>query len=54
MCSWCGKKIGFFRAFTDEKYCCAAHREEEEQTIRKLAIERLRQPVILDQDPANA
>jgi hypothetical protein len=54
MCSLCGKKIGFLRAFTDEKYCCAAHREEEEQTIRKLAIERLRQPVVLDGNRANA
>jgi len=41
-CSWCGKKINFLRAITDTEYCSSAHREQEEQSMRKLAIERLR------------
>ena len=53
-CSWCSKKIGFIRSLTDTEYCSAAHRKEEEQTLRRLAIERLRQPVAFERSPVNA
>jgi hypothetical protein len=53
-CSWCGKKISFLRAITDTEYCSSAHREQEEQSMRKLAIERLRECVVLDRPAVNA
>src|SRR5487761_59389 len=27
-CFQCGKKIGYFRSFADQQYCCAEHRKE--------------------------
>jgi hypothetical protein len=27
-CFLCGKKIGFLRSLTDQRYCCSAHRQE--------------------------
>ena len=53
-CSWCGKKINFLRAITDTEYCSSAHREQEEQSMRKLAIERLRECVVLESSAVNA
>ena len=40
-CSWCGKKISFLRTLSNAKYCSPGHREQEQDSMRKLAIERL-------------
>jgi hypothetical protein len=53
-CSWCGKKIPLFRSFTDSEYCSVAHREQEEKSMRQLAIDRLRQSIASDREFANA
>ena len=41
ICSWCGQKLGFLRAFSDPEYCSDEHRKQEHDHMRRLAIERL-------------
>jgi hypothetical protein len=42
-CSWCAKPISFIRSLTDSQFCCADHKKQESQSMRKLALERLQQ-----------
>src|SRR5437667_4691451 len=41
-CSWCDKKISFFGAFGNSRYCCEGHRKKDYEKMRELAIQRLR------------
>ena len=51
-CSWCDKKLQFFRALTGSLYCCDEHQSEEREHLKQLAIERLGKPAGRDSGSA--
>jgi hypothetical protein len=42
-CSFCAKRISYFRSFVDSQFCSAEHRQQEAERLRTLALERLMQ-----------
>lgn len=41
-CFYCDKKLSYFRALGGARYCCEEHRKKDFESMKELAIQRLR------------